>query len=164
MWGRIQSGSVAATARRLLSSTVESGGGGGSSGGARTLRRAIGAASVTAALLALGGTAAALAAADDGGDQSAASTQWSGREIPLSALPSRAELLQRLRASGGSTGNSSGGYDDDAEFDVLVIGGGATGVGVALDAQTRGLRTALVERDDFASGACVDARVTGGCV
>ncbi len=38
------------------------------------------------------------------------------------------------------------------EFDVLVVGGGITGVGVALDAATRGLRTALVERDDFASG------------
>jgi glycerol-3-phosphate dehydrogenase len=38
------------------------------------------------------------------------------------------------------------------EFDVLVIGGGITGAGVALDAATRGLRTALVERDDFASG------------
>src|SRR6185295_168581 len=37
-------------------------------------------------------------------------------------------------------------------FDVLVIGGGITGTGVALDAATRGLRTALVERDDFASG------------
>src|SRR6478752_2220897 len=38
------------------------------------------------------------------------------------------------------------------EFDVLVVGGGITGCGVALDAATRGLRTALVERDDFASG------------
>jgi glycerol-3-phosphate dehydrogenase len=37
-------------------------------------------------------------------------------------------------------------------FDVLVIGGGITGSGVALDAAARGLRTALVERDDFASG------------
>ena len=37
-------------------------------------------------------------------------------------------------------------------FDVLVIGGGITGVGIALDAAARGLRTALVERDDFASG------------
>ena len=35
---------------------------------------------------------------------------------------------------------------------MLVIGGGITGVGCALDAATRGLRTALVERDDFASG------------
>src|SRR4249920_1316470 len=40
----------------------------------------------------------------------------------------------------------------EEHFDVLVVGGGITGVGVALDAATRGLRTALVERDDFASG------------
>ena len=38
------------------------------------------------------------------------------------------------------------------QFDVVVIGGGITGVGVALDAASRGLRTALVERGDFASG------------
>jgi glycerol-3-phosphate dehydrogenase len=38
------------------------------------------------------------------------------------------------------------------QFDVLVIGGGITGVGVALDAASRGLRTALVEKDDFSSG------------
>ncbi len=37
-------------------------------------------------------------------------------------------------------------------FDVLVIGGGIVGAGVALDAASRGLRTALVERHDFASG------------
>lgn len=37
-------------------------------------------------------------------------------------------------------------------FDVLVIGGGVTGLGVALDAATRGLRCALVEKDDFSSG------------
>ncbi|UCH28010.1 MAG: FAD-dependent oxidoreductase [Trueperaceae bacterium] len=37
-------------------------------------------------------------------------------------------------------------------FDLLVIGGGATGAGVALDAATRGVRVALVERDDFSSG------------
>ena len=40
----------------------------------------------------------------------------------------------------------------DETFDVLVIGGGITGAGVALDAASRGLRTALVEKDDFASG------------
>ncbi len=40
----------------------------------------------------------------------------------------------------------------DTHFDVLVIGGGVTGAGIALDAASRGLRTALVERDDFASG------------
>jgi glycerol-3-phosphate dehydrogenase len=38
------------------------------------------------------------------------------------------------------------------QFDVVVVGGGITGVGCALDAASRGLRTALVERDDFASG------------
>ncbi len=37
-------------------------------------------------------------------------------------------------------------------FDVVVVGAGITGAGVALDAASRGLRTALVERDDFASG------------
>ncbi|MFI5047527.1 MAG: FAD-dependent oxidoreductase, partial [Acidimicrobiia bacterium] len=49
----------------------------------------------------------------------------------------RASALRRL------------GHDD---FDVLVVGGGITGAGVALDAASRGLRTALVERDDFAAG------------
>src|SRR6266498_5658446 len=38
------------------------------------------------------------------------------------------------------------------QFDVVVVGGGITGAGVALDAASRGLRTALVERGDFASG------------
>ena len=38
------------------------------------------------------------------------------------------------------------------EFDLLVVGGGVTGCGVALDASARGLRTALVEARDFASG------------
>jgi glycerol-3-phosphate dehydrogenase len=37
-------------------------------------------------------------------------------------------------------------------FDVLVVGGGITGAGVALDAATRGYRVALVERRDYASG------------
>ncbi|NXK88939.1 GPDM protein, partial [Formicarius rufipectus] len=39
-----------------------------------------------------------------------------------------------------------------SEFDVIVIGGGATGCGCALDAATRGLKTALLERYDFSSG------------
>src|SRR5438067_211113 len=37
-------------------------------------------------------------------------------------------------------------------FDLLVIGGGITGAGVALDAATRGLRVALVDKGDFAGG------------
>jgi len=49
----------------------------------------------------------------------------------------RGERLARLR---------------EEQFDVLVVGGGITGAGVARDAAMRGLKTALVERDDFASG------------
>lgn len=41
---------------------------------------------------------------------------------------------------------------DRREIDVLVIGGGVTGCGVALDAATRGLSVVLVERADLASG------------
>ena len=40
----------------------------------------------------------------------------------------------------------------DERFDVLVVGGGVTGAGVALDAASRGLKVALVEKSDFASG------------
>ncbi|MFN2612328.1 MAG: FAD-dependent oxidoreductase [Solirubrobacterales bacterium] len=40
----------------------------------------------------------------------------------------------------------------DNEFDVVVIGGGITGAGVALDAASRGYSVALVERDDYAQG------------
>lgn len=38
------------------------------------------------------------------------------------------------------------------EYDMLVIGGGMTGAGIALDGQTRGYRTAIVEAQDWASG------------
>lgn len=37
-------------------------------------------------------------------------------------------------------------------FDLLIIGGGATGCGVALDAAARGLKVALVEKNDFSEG------------
>jgi glycerol-3-phosphate dehydrogenase len=40
----------------------------------------------------------------------------------------------------------------DEEFDVVVVGGGITGAGVALDAAARGFSVALVERADYASG------------
>nr|WP_281378646.1 glycerol-3-phosphate dehydrogenase/oxidase [Paenibacillus phyllosphaerae] len=39
-----------------------------------------------------------------------------------------------------------------SEYDVLIIGGGITGAGIALDAVSRGLRTALIEMQDFAAG------------
>ncbi|MBS1488478.1 MAG: glycerol-3-phosphate dehydrogenase/oxidase [Bacteroidetes bacterium] len=38
------------------------------------------------------------------------------------------------------------------QFDLLIIGGGITGAGIALDAASRGLKTALIERKDFAYG------------
>ncbi|MGD8352726.1 MAG: FAD-dependent oxidoreductase [Pseudomonadota bacterium] len=40
----------------------------------------------------------------------------------------------------------------DKIFDILVVGGGATGCGIALDAASRGLSVALVEKNDFAEG------------
>ena len=36
-------------------------------------------------------------------------------------------------------------------FDLLIVGGGCTGAGAALDAQTRGLKTACIERGDFSN-------------
>ncbi len=41
---------------------------------------------------------------------------------------------------------------DARPWDVLVIGGGATGLGIAVDAAARGYRTALIEARDFSSG------------
>jgi glycerol-3-phosphate dehydrogenase len=38
------------------------------------------------------------------------------------------------------------------EFDMLIIGGGITGAGIALDAASRGMKVALIEKNDFASG------------
>src|SRR3970040_351189 len=49
----------------------------------------------------------------------------------------RDQLIDRLRSE---------------SFDLLVIGGGITGAGIALDAVSRGLKVALVEKNDFASG------------
>ena len=50
----------------------------------------------------------------------------------------------------------------DTDFDILVVGGGITGVGVALDAASRGLRTALVERHDLASGRSRSSKLVHG--
>lgn len=54
------------------------------------------------------------------------------------APPSRSQLISNLKTT--------------PEYDVLIIGGGATGSGAAVDAATRGLKVALLERNDFASG------------
>src|ERR1041385_4558787 len=42
--------------------------------------------------------------------------------------------------------------DRNSLWDVIVIGGGATGLGAAVEAASRGYRTALVEQHDFAKG------------
>ncbi|AEE47630.1 glycerol-3-phosphate dehydrogenase/oxidase [Cellulomonas fimi] len=63
------------------------------------------------------------------------------RTAPLT-VQARQDALDTMRAS-GERGN---------ELDVLVIGGGVTGAGIALDAVTRGLSTAIVEAQDWASG------------
>ncbi len=65
-----------------------------------------------------------------------------------SPLERRGEKLQRLRTM---------------VFDLLVIGGGITGAGVAREAALRGWRVALVERGDFASGtSSKSARIIHG--
>ena len=55
----------------------------------------------------------------------------------ISPVAQRAATLNRLR---------------NDTFDVLVVGGGVTGAGVAFDAAARGLRVALVDQSDFAAG------------
>jgi glycerol-3-phosphate dehydrogenase len=40
----------------------------------------------------------------------------------------------------------------ESEFDILIFGGGITGAGIALDAVSRGLKTLLIEKNDFAFG------------
>lgn len=60
---------------------------------------------------------------------------------PNAVVPSR--VVQESALIAAKNGNP---------LDILVIGGGATGCGVALDAATRGLRVGLVEREDFSSG------------
>jgi glycerol-3-phosphate dehydrogenase len=72
------------------------------------------------------------------------STRESRKPPPSWLPPSRAQNLSVLKAS------SSG--SEDTKLDLLIVGGGATGAGVAVDAASRGLKVALVERDDFSSG------------
>ena len=60
-------------------------------------------------------------------------------------------ILSALGIS-NATERDSGLPADDEPYDLLIIGGGATGSGIALDAVTRGLKVAMVDRDDFASG------------
>lgn len=67
--------------------------------------------------------------------------------------PSRQDMINALKSSRlVQPTNSDDRASDQHQYDLLVIGGGATGAGVALDAASRGLKVALVERDDFSSG------------
>ncbi|WP_136518381.1 MULTISPECIES: glycerol-3-phosphate dehydrogenase/oxidase [Cellulomonas] len=63
------------------------------------------------------------------------------RTAPLT-VQARQDALDALRRTD----------ERDGELDVLVIGGGVTGAGIALDAVTRGLSTGIVEAQDWASG------------
>ena len=67
-----------------------------------------------------------------------------GRVIPpkFPRIKTRSEQLRELQNH----------RSEKSAYDLVVIGGGATGTGIALDAATRGLKVALVERGDFASG------------
>ena len=74
-------------------------------------------------------------------------------------VKTRDEQIADLKRSGGSKGvgllksaEDAAPQNDADVYDLLVIGAGATGAGIALDAATRGLKVAVVERDDFSSG------------
>lgn len=92
---------------------------------------------VTAVGTLLGGTFATYALRRD--EEVLARVEMEGKPIKRARkLPMRNEQLASLQSG--------------EEYDILIIGGGATGAGCALDACTRGLKTALVEANDFASG------------
>ena len=75
-------------------------------------------------------------------DDIAAAKRWNSKIISEGiSVPSRLSHLSVL------SGTSS-----ESPLDLLIIGGGASGCGCALDAATRGLKVGLVERDDFSSG------------
>lgn len=72
----------------------------------------------------------------------------SGFDLPFTRERMRSALTGSVPTSDDPHMDSR----DRKSFDVLVIGGGVTGLGAAVDAASRGLRTALIERNDFASG------------
>ena len=86
------------------------------------------------------------------------STKITRRPPPPWTPPTRSEMLKELKASGKITGVSKGTSSTQGEeFDLLIVGGGATGAGCAVDAASRGLKVALVERDDFGAGTSCPA-------
>ncbi|KAF8509734.1 hypothetical protein JB92DRAFT_490818 [Gautieria morchelliformis] len=79
-------------------------------------------------------------------------TAQSRRPPPPWTPPSRSQMIQALQS--GPRPKEQDQKEDGSEFDLLIVGGGATGAGVAVDAASRGLKVALVERDDFSAGLC----------
>ena len=72
--------------------------------------------------------------------------------------PEARRLLEEARSEGRQSRQVRLARLSREPFDVLVIGGGATGLGVAVDAASRGFRTAVVEAADWAS--CTSSRST----
>lgn len=64
---------------------------------------------------------------------------WKGRRLMMYSFSSiqRTTIIEDLKTM---------------DMDILVIGGGITGAGVALDAQTRGIQTGVIDMQDFAAG------------
>ncbi|KAF8965939.1 FAD dependent oxidoreductase-domain-containing protein [Flammula alnicola] len=80
-------------------------------------------------------------------------TMVTRRPPPPWTPPSRSEMLKELKESGAIKTLTKGTQSSEGEeFDLLIVGGGATGAGCAVDAASRGLKVALVERDDFSAG------------
>lgn len=73
------------------------------------------------------------------------------RQEMLSALKKNAVLHPKYEPSGELAQARKDNSSEDA-YDLLIIGGGATGAGTAVDAASRGLKVAMVERDDYSSG------------
>lgn len=65
---------------------------------------------------------------------------------------SSAQFAQRSLLTQQSRAHALEAMTDEQGLDILVIGGGVTGAGIALDAATRGLRTGIVEAGDWAAG------------
>lgn len=77
------------------------------------------------------------------------------RDQMLAHLGTSGIYVSRTQEGGPELGEVKGEKkesEDDDIFDLLIVGGGATGAGTALDAVSRGLKVACVERDDFSSG------------
>jgi glycerol-3-phosphate dehydrogenase len=109
-------------------------------------------------LLASGGTAFAVGGGYyylNSGPVYPLSTKEHRHPPPAWTPPCRDYMLSALKASGSIR---TQGLRDDV-FDLLVVGGGATGAGVAVDAASRGLKVALIERDDFSAGMNPDTLV-----